>query len=360
MNQLKLMEFHSLLKKRGIDFALFYNFEQDFNPHMLYFTGYKGTGVLVIPSSKPPFMLIPHMEFERAKLLRLKVFEFVKDKPLADCLLAIFKKMGVNHKRVGIDETLTSLYFFKKIRRKIKADYVDISDLVLELRAVKTNEEIALYKKACAVTDSIFQNCLASFRQFRTEKDVADFLEREALKYGCSLSFMPIVASGKRSSQPHFSPGPNPLLKGFCTIDFGIRFRNYCTDMTRTVYLGKPSKAEIDDYNLVLDVQTKVISSLKPGLSCAKAELSARKLLGTKARHFIHALGHGIGISIHEAPSFKDISKEKLKSNMIVAIEPGIYLIGKYGIRIEDDVLITAKGSVVLTKTVKDLITFNK
>ncbi len=356
MNQLKLREFQSLLKKRCIDFALFYNFEQDFNPHILYFTGYKGTGVLVIPSSKPPFMLVPHMEFERAKLLTLRVFEFVKDKPFGSCLLAILKERGVNHKRVGIDETLTSLYFFKKIRRKIKAHYVNVSDLALEVRAVKTNEEIAIYKKACAVTDSIFQKCLASFRQFRTEKDIADFLAREALKYGFSLSFAPIVASGKRSSQPHFSSGPKPLLKGFCTIDFGIRFRNYCTDMTRTVYIGAPSKAEVEDYNLVLDVQTKVISLLKPGLSCAKAELFGRRLLGAKARYFIHALGHGIGISIHEAPSFKDISKEKLKPNMIVTIEPGIYLVGKYGIRIEDDVLITARGPVVLTKTAKNFI----
>lgn len=360
MKQLKLREFQSLLKKRRIDFALFYNFEQDFNPHILYFTGYSGMGILVIPSAKPPFMIVPSMEFERASLLAVGVFKLIKDKPLVDCLMAVLKKRGVNYKRLGLDESLTSVYFLKKLRKKLKARYIDISNSVLEVRAVKTQEEITLYKKACAVTDLIFQNCLASFQQFRTERDVASFLEGEALKHGCSMSFAPIVASGRRSSQPHFSPGPKPLLNGFCTIDFGIRFRNYCTDMTRTVYLGKPSKAEIEDYNLILDVQSKIIGSLRPGLSCAEVELFCRKLLGAKARYLVHALGHGIGISIHEAPSFKENSKERLKQNMVVAVEPGIYLAGRYGIRIEDDVLITAKGQVLLTKTRKGLIIINK
>ncbi len=354
----KIKKFQETLKKRDIHFALFYNLEMGFNPHMLYLYGYKGMGVLIIPATNQPFMLVPRMEFERAKSLNLKIIKFQKEKSMAENIKTCLKKFGIKHKTIGIDETLTSIHFFKKLKKGIKAKYRNIEEDMLELRAIKTPEEIALYRKACRLTDQILQSCLQKFKHFRTEKQVADFLESEAAKNNCTLSFEPIVASGTRGAQPHFSPQEHPIAKGFCTIDFGIRYKNYCTDLTRTVYTGQPSKAEIKDYNLVRDVQTKTIAMLKPEISCAKLESYARKLLGKKEKYFIHGLGHGIGIDIHEAPGLKNMAKEKIKENMIITIEPGIYISNHYGIRIEDDILITKNRHEILTKTSRELRIF--
>lgn len=352
---LKIKKFQEILKKRDITLALFYNLEQGFNPHMLYFYGYKGMGVLAVPATGKPFMLVPKMEFERAKSLNLKITKFRKEKSLAENLKIQLQKSGIKHKTIGIDEGLTSVYFFKKLKKRIKARYKNISDDVLDIRAIKTIEEITLYRKACTLTDKIIQECLNNFRNFRTEKQVADFLEKEAAKNGCTLSFEPIVASGTRSCQPHFSPEKHLLTKGFCTIDFGIRYKNYCTDLTRTIYIGQPSETEIKDYNLVKDCQAQIIAMLKPGISCAELERYARKLLGKKEKYFIHGLGHGIGINIHETPGLKNLAKEKLNEDMIITIEPGIYLPNKYGIRIEDDILITKNGHEILTSTDREL-----
>ncbi len=356
----KIDNLQNILKKKRIDFALFYNLGQGFNPHLLYFLGYKGTGLLIIPASKKPFLIVSGMEFERAKKLKIKISKFIKGKTLSDSLKFELRKQNIKHKKIGIDETLTDLFFFKKLRKKIKARYIDVAEVISSIRAVKTKSEIRLYKKACGLTDKIFQKCLKQFNNFKTEKQVANFLEAEARKYNCSLSFEPIIASGKKSARPHFNPEEIPLSKGFCTIDFGIRYKDYCTDVTRTIYLGRPSKKEVSDYNLVLSTQIKTIDFLKPGISCAKIEKYARTLLGQKAKYFIHGLGHGIGINIHEAPNFKDASNEKLKEGMILTIEPGLYFFGRYGIRIEDDVLITRFKPVTLTRIKKELVVINR
>jgi len=347
---MKHKQFQKLLVKNKIDLAIFTNLSEHPNPHLQYFAQYKGYGALIIPKNKPPFLIVPEMEYERAKRAKIKVIKWPKGKTFSEFL----KKKVRKPKTIGIDESITSVLWLKRLKKQLKARYKDIKPLTDGLRQIKTKEEIQLYQKAVKLTDKILQKCINNIKKCKTEQDVALFLELETKKCGHELSFPTIVASGKGGAQPHYEP-QNTLRKGFCVIDFGIKYKNYCTDITRTIYLGKPSKKEVEDYNDVLKANVETIKQLKPKQKCSFIENYARKVLGKKQSLCTHALGHGLGIEIHESPGFRETSEEILQPNMIVTIEPGIYRKNKYGIRIEDDILITKNGHKVLTKTSKKL-----
>ncbi|MBI2142305.1 M24 family metallopeptidase [Candidatus Woesearchaeota archaeon] len=198
------------------------------------------------------------------------------------------------------------------------------------------------------------QVCIENF-DFRTELDVKNFLESEARKLGCKPSFDTIVASGKNASMPHYS-GNGRLNRGFCVIDFGIRHKGYCSDMTRTIYLGSPSAKEKELYSRVRQAQQNGIDAVKEGAVAERVDSAARSALGKHKKAFIHGLGHHIGIEVHDTGQrISPHSKWLLKEGMTVTIEPGIYYRGKLGIRIEDDVLVRKNGCELLTKTGKEL-----
>jgi len=241
----------------------------------------------------------------------------------------------------------------KKFLRKKR--YTDISRLMLEQRKTKEKDEIRQIKKACRIADMIFNDLVKNFK-FKKETDIKDFLRKKTHEHGCTFSFEPVVASGRNSSMPHYGGRKVNLRKGFCVLDFGVRYKGYMSDMTRTLYLGKPSKRERQLYKTLLETQKKAIAGIRPGMRVAGLALSVRKLLGKYETNFIHGLGHGIGIEIHELPSITPASKDIFRPNDVFTIEPGIYFKGRLGIRIEDDVLLTKKGPQVLTKARKDLI----
>jgi Xaa-Pro aminopeptidase len=356
---MKLKEFQDILKKRKIDFALFFNLnpiEADHN--LFYFSGYSGIGVLVI-GQKKAFLLVPKMEYEKARKSRIRKVYALDKKKLFDSVLEKIKKNKIKRKKIGIDKsvvTLTEYSAFKKSFKKCKI--ANVSRICYELRETKTKEEIRIIKKACQITDKILTKCFKNFRRFKYETDVVVFLEQETRRSGCSFSFPPIVASGVSSSQPHYEPKPVRLKKGFCVIDFGIRYNGYCSDMTRTIYLGKPSRKEKEFYYLLLNVQTATIKKIEEERKTSKVVQFVKNNLGRYDKNFIHGLGHGIGVELHELPNLKETDKSRLKENNIFTIEPGIYFPGKFGIRIEDDVLL-GKNVEVLTKVTKDLIIVN-
>ena len=182
-------------------------------------------------------------------------------------------------------------------------------------------------------------------------------MEYEVKNKGCGLAFPTIVASGKNSSKAHHQTENTKLKKGFCVIDFGIRYKNYCTDTTRTIYLGKPSKKEIKLYNLLLNIQKNIIKKIKLNEKCSELFKEANKNLGKYAKYFTHGLGHGFGIKIHELPNLTEKSMDRIKENSVFTIEPGIYSKNS-GIRIEDDILVTKDNVEILTKIDKKLLIF--
>jgi len=352
---MKLKEFQKEMKKRGVGLSLFFNIDGDnIDPNFLYFTQYTGFGVLAI-TTKTAVLIVPKAEAERAKKTSRIRITIAKDKLLASLRQAIRSRPGI----VGIDKNRVSVNLYKKIRKDVKARFTDISNICLRLRATKTKEEIEIIRTACKITDDIIHNTLWNFKRFNTESDVSAFLINETIKRGLTTSFKPIVASGKNACEAHHEPQNTKLQKGFCIIDFGIRYKGYCSDISRTVYIGTPTTEEIELYHKVLDVQTTLIGRCRPNKSFIEIQEEAHKLLGEHSQYFTHLIGHGVGTEIHENPNPKMTPRRpitKLLENSIVTIEPGVYFPGKRGIRIEDDVLITRDGPEVLTKTGKNLL----
>ena len=212
-------------------------------------------------------------------------------------------------------------------------------------------------RKACKITDEIIQLCIRNIRQFRTEKDIDRFLRTEARKRKCRIAFPPVVAIGKNASEIHHKPKNARIRKGFLIIDFGIKCNGHCSDITRTLYIGKPSKKEKEIYAKVLAVQKAGVRNAKAGAEGFEVDYRARKKFGNLRELFIHSLGHGVGKKIHQKPNLSPKSPDRLKLGDAITIEPGIYVKGKLGIRIEDTIIVGKNSGVVLTKTSKKLIT---
>ncbi|HXR38032.1 MAG TPA: aminopeptidase P family protein [Terracidiphilus sp.] len=232
--------------------------------------------------------------------------------------------------------------------------------LVEPLRMVKDEEELALMSKAALAGCDLFDHMLGFIRPGLREIDVAAELEYKARQLGAEgMSFETIVASGVRSALPHGRATTTPLpRKGFVTLDFGIIFGGYCSDMTRTVYLGKPRARERAAYEAVLEAQQAGVEAVRSGASCGEVDEAARGVLRKAglAEAFSHSTGHGVGLEIHESPRIGAGQKTRLLPGMVITIEPGVYLAGEFGIRIEDMVAVTDAGGQVLTPAPKALI----
>lgn len=227
------------------------------------------------------------------------------------------------------------------------------------IRGTKTTEEITYIRKACTITDTIFSRLVSNFN-FTTENEVADFLKKQIKKYSEGAAFPVIVASGVNAANPHHTPNDTEL-SGFVVIDFGVIYKKYRSDMTRTIYVGRPHKEERNLYKTVLHALEEAQSIIAPRVKCSFADIRARKILGEDlSRNFIHALGHGVGKRIHEYPTISSRSKFSFRENMVVAIEPGVYFKKWGGIRIEDTCLITKQGCLALTHSTRDLLVVSK
>jgi Xaa-Pro aminopeptidase len=222
------------------------------------------------------------------------------------------------------------------------------------------NSEINNVKKACQITTEILSKLLANLKKnsFETELDIANFLKKETYKRGCRLAFKPIAAIGKNAAEIHHKPNETKLHRGFLVIDFGVRYKGYCSDCTRTFYLGKPNKKEKELYNLVLLAQETGIMYSNPGEYAANIDLIVRAALWKYFKNFVHGTGHGVGKRIHQSPNLKPRGRRILRKDMIITVEPGLYFKKKLGIRIEDTILIKEKA-YILTRLTKRLVIVN-
>ncbi|MFA7192433.1 MAG: M24 family metallopeptidase [Candidatus Paceibacterota bacterium] len=229
---------------------------------------------------------------------------------------------------------------------------------------IKTKEEIENIKKACKETDAIFKNVLKILHRSDlwktheiTEVKLRDFILGEIKKKGLKPSFPPIVTSGKNAGNDIHPKSTDKKLSGFVIIDLGVKVNGYCSDMTRTVFVGTPTIEQKKIYDLVLQSEVAGIKEVKSGVHTYKIDEVCRKSLGRYAKYFIHMTGHGVGRLIHENPKiYFKLTKPVLAENMIITVEPGVYIKNKLGIRIEDTILVNKKGSVILTKSNKSLI----
>ncbi len=224
---------------------------------------------------------------------------------------------------------------------------------VEQLRVVKDEDELAVMAEAALAGCRLFEGILGFLRPGVSEMAVAAELEHQARLLGAEgMSFETIVASGARSAMPHGRATAALLPKrGFVTLDFGIIHKGYCSDMTRTVYLGRPKPGERKAYEAVLEAQENAVNAVAPGASCAEVDEAARSVLRREGlgEAFSHSTGHGVGLEIHEPPRVGVGKATRLVPGMVVTIEPGVYLAGQFGIRIEDMVEVTRSGGKVMT-----------
>ncbi len=234
------------------------------------------------------------------------------------------------------------------------------SPLIAILRMVKDAAELALMERAAKLGCSLFEEIVQRMHSGMTEIAVAAELEFLARGMGAEgMSFETIVASGARSALPHGRATLARLpRKGFVTLDFGVILNGYCSDMTRTVHMGRASREERAAYDAVLEAQQAAVDAVRPGVACSDVDEAARSVLRKAglARHFAHSTGHGVGLEIHEQPRIAARQEARLAAGMVITIEPGVYLPGRFGIRIEDMVAVTPNGGRVLTKIAKDWI----
>jgi Xaa-Pro aminopeptidase len=234
------------------------------------------------------------------------------------------------------------------------------SSLVERARMVKDEDELAVIRSAVNLGAKLFDRALEVIRPGCKESDVAAEMEYAARRAGAEeMSFSTIIASGERSALPHGRASDKPIKPGgFAVCDFGVILGGYCSDQTRTVWVGSVSEDARVAYEAVLEAQLAAIAAVRPGVSVGEVDGAARKVLRKRGlgRYFTHSTGHGVGLEIHEAPRVAAGQKAVLQPGMVITIEPGVYFPGKWGVRIEDMVTVTARGCDVLTPTRKDFL----
>ena len=236
----------------------------------------------------------------------------------------------------------------------------DAPSMVERVRMVKDGDELQRIRAAVALGAKLFDRALAVLRPGVKETEVAAEMELAARRGGAEeMSFPTIIASGARSALPHGRASDQPIAKGgFVVCDFGVILSGYCSDQTRTVWVGPVPQDARRAYEAVREAQQAAIDAVRPGIPVGEVDAAARKVLRKAGlgRYFTHSTGHGVGLEIHEAPRVADGQPEILQPGMVITIEPGVYFPGKWGVRIEDMVAVTAGGCEVMTPTSKDFL----
>ncbi len=349
----RIQKIQAALLKKKIDAAFVINTTIK-DPNMLYFTTLDlEYSFLLIPQKGEPAFLVSALEYERAKRYSPLSCVVSYKNPLREV-----KKLLKGKKTLGINEQYVTLSMHKALRKELKGySFTPLQNLCRNLRMIKSPEEIQLLSHAAALADAIFETLCHELKlnrkKFVIETDIADFIATEAKKRGVVVSFETIVASGKNAALPHYVSQPIRVEKGFCVLDFGVRYKNYISDISRTIYFGIPSSDERAAYNKVQQANERAFAAV-----ALKKKFSAIDAVSRKEMDYPHCLGHGIGIEVHEAPNVGPKSKDIIQENMCFTLEPGYYVPEKFGIRIEDDVWMTKSGPVLLTKSSKELFCF--
>lgn len=280
----------------------------------------------------------------------------IDKRPPAVQAVEFLAKAGIT--KAAYDATHTSVASLEAMRKALPGQLrrrflLPTDGLIAKIREIKDEGEIAKMRLAAELGCALFEDLLEFIQPGVPEIEVAAKLEFLARMAGADgMSFETIVASAARSAMPHAHATTARLPKrGFLTLDFGVILGGYCSDMTRTMHLGKANQREWDVYHSVLEAQQAAVAAVAPGVTCGEVDEAARSVL-RKARldkAFSHSTGHGVGLEIHEGPRVAAKQEQVLQPGMVITIEPGAYLEGEFGVRIEDMVLVTAKGHEVLT-----------
>ncbi|MGV1237417.1 M24 family metallopeptidase [Enterococcus hirae] len=326
--------------------------------NLRYLTNFTGTTGLAVITLEKAFFITDFRYTEQAAA-QAQGFEIIKNVgPIFEEVADLLQKEGL--RELGFEETTVSFLEYSVLEEIIDAQLIPISGMIEELREIKDEEEIAIIEKACSIADLAYDHILKMIQPGMTEIEVANQLDFYMRSLGASgVSFETIVASGLRSAMPHGVASKKIIEQGdLITIDFGCYYEGYVSDMTRTFAIGDPGERLKEIYQIVLEAQLAVLEVAKPGVTGKQLDAVARDYI-TKHGYgeaFGHSTGHGIGLEIHEGPNVSVRAEKQFVPGNIITDEPGIYLPGIGGVRIEDDLLITSDGNRVLTHSPKELI----
>ena len=328
-----------------------------------YFTGLGSSAGTLLAFRDAAYFIIDFRYIEVAKATVTGARVMLQEK-LTEQLDTLLKKHGAQ--TVAIETDYLTVGMLEQYRQKLSGyEFLTestLNDAILSMRYVKEPQEVACIQKAQAITDAAFLEILDFIKPGKTEKEIAAYLEYCMRRRGADgLAFETIAAGGPNSAKPHAVPGDRPLQTGdFFTLDYGASWGGYCSDMTRTVAVGEPTEEMRRVYQTVLDAQCLGIRTAQVGVSCRAVDEAARELI-YKAGYegcFGHSLGHSVGLEIHEMPGFSpSIDPQTLcREGMVITVEPGVYLEGRFGVRIEDMVWFAPDGTKDLTNSPKELI----
>ena len=334
-------------------------------PDLRYLSGFTGSSAaLAVTRRSARLFTDGRYKTQAAEEVSVAQVEIVVSSPAVAAVQWLAAQSGVEF--VGFDPAQTTVANLVRYRAalpaRLRRSFLTAlaGPLIMPLRQVKDEDELALMIEAAFTGCKLFEQILGFIRPGLAEFEVAAELEHQARLLGAEgMSFQTIVASGIRSALPHGRASAAKLPRsGFVTLDFGVILNGYCSDMTRTVHLGKPKASERAAYETVLEAQETAVAAVGSGVSCAEVDEAARCVLRRAglAEAFSHSTGHGVGLEIHEPPRIGAEETARLLPGMVITIEPGVYLAGRFGIRIEDMVAVTRNGGQVLTPAPKALI----
>ncbi|RDD53417.1 MAG: aminopeptidase P family protein [Candidatus Korarchaeota archaeon NZ13-K] len=271
----------------------------------------------------------------------------------------IIERMFGRAGSIAVDDQMQAVHLLRLYGFLRKYDLRPLSQLISRLRMVKDEEELRLMREASRMADETIERLMSEDLRGRREREVVRMIESLLMELGADRSFDAIVASGPNGANPHHTPGERRISEGdVLIIDFGARYRGYCSDITRTFSIGRPSERLIEVYEVVREAQERAFQSVREGALAGEVDAAARGFIASRGygERFTHRTGHGLGLDIHEEPYIAPNSGTELREGMVFTIEPGIYLEGSFGVRIEDDVAIVGGRGERLTRTTRELI----
>ncbi|MEM5804313.1 MAG: Xaa-Pro peptidase family protein [Candidatus Aenigmatarchaeota archaeon] len=349
----KLKDLASLASRRGLD-AIFISQASN----VRYFTGIAETQLLlVVPRRDEPFVLTSSLGKADIGSCGVEICSVGPDGDIrAKSFYAAAKKKLGSCRRIGFEAGMPHDRFLK-MQRIVRAKFKDISSQIAAMRAVKSEDEVAKIRRALEIAEKGMKVARDFIRDGATEREVAAAAEGAMRLSGADwFSFSSIVASGPNPARPHFIPSDRKIGRSdLVVVDIGAVYDGYCSDITRT-FCARPSPKQKRLYNIVLRAQAAAEAKARPGVAAAAVDAAARNAIKKAGygKEFVHATGHGVGLDIHEEPSISPKSKGVLKPGMVFTIEPGIYT-KDMGVRLEDMVLLTRKGKIILNRFPKEL-----
>jgi Xaa-Pro aminopeptidase len=324
-----------------------------------YLTGYSGSnGLVLLSEAETHFFTDPRYALEAAQNITCKVH--VAKRPLIDEAATVIKRKKL--KKIGFEPAWMRVEEYSRLEKHVPAgvSLVPTTGLVEELRMVKSPEEIALIRRSVLLNSEAYARTMRGVRPGVREREIAAELDYQMARLGAEkTAFETIVAAGARSALPHAHPTAHRFeANELLLIDMGACLDGYMSDMTRVCFAGVPPRRVVRLYKAVAEAQLAALDAVRPGATTVQVDGAAREVLKGHGleKEFMHSTGHGLGLEIHEGPKVAKKDKSKLKAGMVITIEPGAYIEGFGGVRIEDTVLVTANGCEVLTPTSKAFV----